>query len=115
MRIDIQTTEMNLGQNFKQVLKAKTRRLFQHNSRHIRQINITFRDVNGPKGGEDKLCRVNVFVGRGQHILVSVKDSSAYQAAMLAVKKANHSLRRQLGKARLIKHTSLSQLSEQTA
>jgi ribosome-associated translation inhibitor RaiA len=115
MRIDIQTTEINLGQNFKQMLKVKIRRLFQHNSQHIRLINITFRDINGPKGGEDKLCKVNIFASRGQHILVSVKDNSAFKAATLAIKKANNTLHRQLGKARAIKHTSLAQLAPETA
>lgn len=112
MRIDIQTTEMNLGQSFKQKLKTKITRLFQHNSRYIHQINITLRDVNGPKGGEDKLCKVNIFAGKGKHILVSVRQTSALKAATLAIRKANNSLQRQLGKARVIEHTSLARVIE---
>lgn len=110
MQIDIQTNEIELGQNFKRALKTKIKRLLQHNSRHIHQVNISLRDVNGPKGGDDKLCKVNIFAGRGKHILVSVREASALKAATLAIRKANNSLQRQLGKARVIEHTSLARV-----
>lgn len=113
MRIDIQTNEMKLGQNFKRTLKSKIKRLLEHNIRHIHQVSISLRDVNGPKGGDDKLCKVNIFAGKGKHILVSVRGASALKAATLAIRKANNALHRQLGKARVIDHTSLARVIQQ--
>lgn len=115
MKIDIQAQKLKLGQTFKQNVKVKIRRLFQHNSDDVNRINITVADVNGPKGGEDKVCKVNVSVGGGQNILVSARDSSAYKAVTQAVKKASATLSRQRQKAKSIKHISLSALSQQDA
>lgn len=109
MRIDIQTKELKLGQTFKQALKVKIRKLFQRNGADIRQINITFKDVNGPKGGDDKLCKVNVFV-KGQHILVSARESTAYKAAASAIKKANAALNKRFDKSKNPKHISISNM-----
>ncbi len=115
MRIEIQTKDVKTGQNFKHALKVKIRKMFLHNSHKIRLINITLRDVNGPKGGEDKLCKVNIFVEGGKHILVSVKEISAYKAAIQAIRKANSTFYRQLGKAKTFKHSNLSDIQFEPA
>lgn len=112
MKIDIQAKQLKLGQTFKQNVKVKIRRLFQHNSEEVNRIDITLADVNGPKGGEDKVCKVNVSVGGGKNILVSAREASAYKAVTLAVKKASATLSRQRQKAREIKHISLAALNQ---
>ena len=112
MKIDIQAKQLKLGQTFKQNVKVKIRRLFQHNSEDVNRINITIADINGPKGGEDKVCKVNVSVGGGQNILVTAREASAYKAVTQAIKKASATLSRQRQKAKMIKHISLSGLSQ---
>jgi ribosomal subunit interface protein len=112
MKIDIQSKELKLGQTFKHNIKVKIRRLFQHNSDAINRINITVADINGPKGGEDKVCKINVSVGGGPNILVSAREASAYKAVTQAIKRASATLNRQRQKARNIKHISLSGLSQ---
>lgn len=112
MKIDIQAKQLKLGQTFKQNVKVKIRRLFQHNSEDVNRINITVADINGPKGGDDKVCKVNVSVGGGKNILVSARDSSAYKAVTQAIRKASATLSKQRQKARDIKHISLSGLSQ---
>ncbi len=115
MKIDIQAKQLKLGQTFKHNIKVKIRRLFQHSIEHIDHINITVADINGPKGGEDKVCKINVSVGGMPNILVSAREASAYKAVTQAIRKASASLNRQRQKARNIKHISLSGLSQQDA
>ena len=112
MKIDIQAKQLKLGQTFKQNVKVKIRRLFQHNSSTVNRIDVNVSDINGPKGGEDKVCKVNISVGGGKNILVSARAASAYKAVSQAIKKANTTLSRQRQKARDIKHISLSSLGQ---
>ncbi len=115
MKIDIQAKQLKLGQTFKHNVKVKIRRLFQHNMDQINRIDITVADVNGPKGGPDKECKVNVSVGGGPNILVSTREASAYKAVTQAIKKASQTLRRHHGKAKSFKHISLTGLSQNDA
>ena len=112
MKIEIQTKQLKLGQTFKNNIKVKIRKLFQHSSDQVHRISVMVADINGPKGGEDKVCKVNISVGGGQDILVSAREASAYKAVTQAIRKASSTLSRQRQKARNIRHISLSGLSQ---
>lgn len=59
------------------------------------RVLVTLSDVNGPRGGEDIRCRVQV---RMPHLEVVVEDQSdnPFQAAGSAIGRAGHSLTRRI-------------------
>ena len=66
----------------------------------IGEVVVRLGDVNGPKGGVDKRCRVSV---RGRHFAaLSLDEASpdAYAAADVAVERVAHAVGRALEKTR---------------
>lgn len=57
-------------------------------------------DVNGPKGGVDKRCRVALRVRRGPSVVLEELSADAYAAVDLAVERAARALGRQLERGR---------------
>jgi putative sigma-54 modulation protein len=66
----------------------------------IRCARIRLQDVNGPRGGVDKICRIRLEVaGRGD-VSVSGKAAGWYEAVTMAVINARTALDRRIGRVR---------------
>lgn len=68
----------------------------------VRELQVSFVDVNGPKGGEDTVCKVRIgLIPRGS-LIVSSTGNSVLAAARRASAKIHQSLERKLNKSRRI-------------
>ena len=73
--------------------------------RNVRRVVVSLGDLNGPKGGEDKFCRITAEVG---HRTVVVEDvhSNLYAAISRATRRFAHAASRDMartaGRARLL-------------
>src|SRR5689334_11984171 len=65
--------------------------------RHIRKIGVVLRDVNGPHGGIDKLCRVSATLNRGGRLDVEEKRGTFAAAICAAAKQLRRALARRIG------------------
>jgi putative sigma-54 modulation protein len=66
----------------------------------IRRVELTLADVNGPRGGIDKVARLRVS-GRGfPPLLIEQKDSDIGRAVAFAVDRASRTLARALERTR---------------
>ncbi len=61
----------------------------------VRGAHVTLEDVNGPKGGRDKRCRLLFTGAPGAEDAIEVTESDLYAAIDVAVEKANHLLAHQ--------------------
>lgn len=66
----------------------------------IHNVDVQIGDVNGPKGGEDKYCRINVSIPTLASVSVSGSAPDAYQAVHLAVVRLGRALGNRLGRRR---------------
>jgi ribosomal subunit interface protein len=73
--------------------------LDRHRER-IARVRVTLADVNGPKGGEDKSCKVEVRLRGGRTVRASVVDADAYAALGVAAHRAGRALSRALERER---------------
>jgi len=64
---------------------------------HIRDLGVVLRDVNGPHGGIDKVCRVTAKLRRGGRLEVEEKRSSFIAAISAAAKRLRRLLARRIG------------------
>ena len=62
----------------------------------IRSLSIRLADINGPRGGIDKLCDVRVDVGHGEPVMVRERQVSIHAAVAFAVERAERAVQRQL-------------------
>lgn len=74
-------------------------------SHQIRCVSITLDDVNGPRGGIDKCCRVVVTLGRGDGICADATDAELAEAVGEAAERAARSIQRKLERRRRAKRT----------
>lgn len=58
MQIDISSPHIPLSESLKEHVRATLAPLAVHSGDGIRIINVRLSDVNGPKGGQDKVCRL---------------------------------------------------------
>jgi ribosome-associated translation inhibitor RaiA len=54
----------------------------------VRRLIITGRDINGPRGGNDKECAIFAYLANGKPIRIAARASDLYQAVDLVVEKA---------------------------
>lgn len=73
--------------------------LDRHEDR-IGHVKVTLGDVNGPKGGPDKLCRVEAHVRGGRTVHVSVVDADAYAAIAVAARRTGRAVARAIERER---------------
>lgn len=60
----------------------------------LARVRLHLEDVNGPKGGVDKRCRVVVHLTQGGEVLAEDVSSDAYEAIASAVERVSRGLGR---------------------
>ena len=78
--------------------ETKSRSAFAKFSDHVKSVEISVEDINGPKGGIDKQCRVLVKMRRLNDVSVTVNESAISSAIPGAIDRAARSVRRALDK-----------------
>jgi putative sigma-54 modulation protein len=53
--------------------------------RLIRRVCVKIADINGPHGGEDKSCRIQVFVKRAKSLIIEERGASLLAVAGRAI------------------------------
>jgi ribosome-associated translation inhibitor RaiA len=66
--------------------------------RKVRRVVVRLGDLNGPKGGEDKFCRITAEVGHGTVVVEDV-DSNLYHAITRAARRFGLRTSRKLARA----------------
>jgi ribosome-associated translation inhibitor RaiA len=68
----------------------------------IEDLSVRFVDLNGPRGGADKLCQLEVRLRWGERLRIEDADGDLY----LAIDRAAHRLRRNVARA-VARHRTL--------
>jgi ribosome-associated translation inhibitor RaiA len=66
----------------------------------VRSLAVRLKDVNGPRGGVDQSCDVQVDLGMDQPVIVSERRDNVFSAIALAMDRARRATRRRLANAR---------------
>lgn len=62
----------------------------------LREVEVRLRDVNGPKGGLDKVCRIKATLTGLPTLVVEAADADLYAAVDLAADRAGRAVGRSL-------------------
>jgi len=73
---------------------------------HVSRISVVLSDVNGPRGGEDKRCRIQVAVPGTADVVVEDTQADLYVAIDRTVDRAGRTLVRRLARQRRHRHGS---------
>jgi hypothetical protein len=106
MKIELRTHALTLTPVVERQIERRLLIALRSFARHIDEIFLSIRDVNGPRGGRDLLGQVIVRFRRGLPIVVRAKDDSVPRVVSqlaTAVRRAVKSrIRRR--RARLMRH-----------
>ena len=75
---------------------------------HIMSISVVLSDINGPRGGEDKRCRVQVALAGTADVVIDDTQADLYVAIDRAVDRAGRTLARRLARQRQHQHGRIS-------
>lgn len=75
MRLAIQTTHLHLEAEQRLHIERRLGFALARLRTHVTEVEVQLRDLNGPRGGLDKRCRVIVHLERGPAVIVEDVDS----------------------------------------
>jgi hypothetical protein len=70
MNVTFETHHLSLPRHGNQSIAKRAQAVFSRLSTRISHLNVTLKDVNGPRGGKDKICIVRAQLADGGQILV---------------------------------------------
>lgn len=74
---------------------------------HMRKLAVSLSDINGPRGGVDKRCKIQVQLAGGREIIIDDVEADLYAAIDRAADRADRAVVKQVGRTRRFAHTRL--------
>ncbi|MFK7768427.1 MAG: hypothetical protein AB8B55_14495 [Mariniblastus sp.] len=96
MKIMVYDKQKLLGNEAINRAEARANASFAKFGNSVKGVDITVKDVNGPKGGIDKECRIVVRLKQMNDFAITIKDESLSKAVSNAIQRAARSVTRQL-------------------
>lgn len=60
MKFDLRTKALDLTSELRDYVARRLQFALGRHAEHVRRVDITLEDINGPRGGVDKACRIHV-------------------------------------------------------
>lgn len=99
MQIKIQARDFSMTEAIRQYVERRIRYALSNSYQHIKRIMVRLSDINGPRGGDDKRCHIELLVP-GQTLIVADTKSDLYSAVNSASFRARRSLGRWVRRTR---------------
>lgn len=97
MRIEIKALGFQLTESLRGFIREHLVRVLAKRIDMVRSVIVRLSDLNGPRGGEDKLCRIQVDLLGQQLQFAQAIHSDAYAAITAAGRLAGRNVNRALG------------------
>ncbi len=104
MKLAIKARNLTLSPSESERIKRRVHYCFFRIKHHIRDISLTLEDINGPKGGRDKECRINVSLNSGKTLFLSEKQAELGHAADKVLQRASFNVQKRLKRTSKHKH-----------
>ena len=96
MQIDIQALDFPLTEALRSHAERRLRSALTCCGEHIRRVAMRLSDVNGPRGGADKRCRLQVVLAGLPDVVVEDTEGDLYVAIDRATDRAGRTLVRKI-------------------
>ena len=100
MHIDIQARGFHLTPPILEMVQQRIVSMLRARHEGIKRIVVRLGDINGPRGGEDKSCRIRISMPGNKDIFVEDVEPDLYTAIFRASERANHALTRKISRLR---------------
>lgn len=100
MQIDIQARSFSLTDALRSHVQRRIGFSLGTLDEYIRRIVVRLSDVNGPRGGEDKQCRIQIVMERLSDVVIEDTEANMYTAIDRATDRAGRTVGRRLSRQR---------------
>lgn len=104
MRVAIQSSGFEMTQALRSYTEHRLATALGWARRHTRKLAVWLSDVNGPRGGIDKRCKIQVQLDSGQQVIIEEREADLYAAIDRAAERADRAIVRQVERARQFTH-----------
>lgn len=98
MNINIQTKGFILTEAIRDYVERHVKFALAHVNDRIRQVHVRLYDINGPRGGEDKCCQIQVSLNGAQTVLAQDTESDLYFAIDRAARRVWRAVTRRVAR-----------------
>ena len=100
MRVDIKTSGIDLTDGLREHTERRLEFALDRAHHDINSVTVRLSDINGPRGGFDKRCQIQIPLPHHRGVVIEETDSDLYVAIDRAASRAGNTLGRQLSRRR---------------
>jgi putative sigma-54 modulation protein len=100
MRIDIQARDFPLTEALRSHAERRLRLTLARCGGHIQLVVMRLSDINGPRGGAGKRCRLHVVLSDSSDVVIQDTEADVYVAIDRATDRAGRTLVRRIDRRR---------------
>ena len=108
MRIDIQSRGFDLTEGLREHTERRLQFALNWASHDVRTVSVRLFDINGPRGGNDKRCRIQIPISGGQDVVIEDTEADLYVAIDRAADRTERALARRLERQREHRHERIA-------
>lgn len=98
MQIDIQSRGFTLTDSLLDYARRRLHFAMAYCGDHIKRVVIRLSDINGPRGGADKRCHVQVVLTGMPDVVVEDTEVDLYDAIDRAIDRSSRTVERKVGR-----------------
>ena len=96
MKTYVFSNDFILSSELKDFITDKVKKTYSRFELIINKIEVRLSDENGPKGGEDKSCTIQICTNNFQDIVIKDTEADVYAAVSRCIARAKRTLARRL-------------------
>ena len=107
MRVNIQASGFVLTDSLKAYTEKRLVTALGWAGGHMRELHVSLSDINGPRGGRDKRCRILVQIAGGRSVVIEDTETDLYHAIDRAAERVDRAVVRRIEQLRGFSHVRL--------
>lgn len=100
MQIDIQARQFPLTDALRAHVKRRLGFALSNRDEYIQRVIVRLSDINGPRGGDDKKCQIQVVLNPLPDVIIEDIEADMYVAIDRAAERASRTVGRRLSRLR---------------
>lgn len=108
MRITIQSHGFILTEALRAYVEQRLRAALGWSGTRLRKLVVSLSDINGPRGGIDKRCKIQVQLSGGKDVVIEDTEADMYTAIDRAAERADRAVVRRVERLRNFPHVRLA-------
>ncbi len=102
MQLEIRGVNYELDDELKDFIARRLRFALGRFAARVNQVSVLVSDVNGPRGGVDKRCRISVDLAPRGRVMIEGSGDEPFALVARSAKRVGRSVRRELDRRRRV-------------